>query len=509
MNPTPTIVIFFNDWKVFPNGVNAGGGETAIMALAKAIQKRGLRVIACANLPDGECNHNGIEFWNFGADYNLAQLDDRLAAIGPYYGLAATLVHPFILLRKHKNCLARILINHSPNPFASGLEPATVMNMIDRLACVSQAQRSQLMIRGVRPEKITVLKNGFDPEIFSYAGPEQRDWRQLVYIGRLEYAKGIHLAIEAYAKLTQRFPDLKLTVFGETSYWPGFSEKIPKLKSCLPRLSFEGKVPQSVLAQHLKTAGLLIFPSTCFESAGLAVVDAQASGCPVIGSSIGGVPEYLFNKKCGELLTDISVEGLETAIEKLLHQPETLKEMSRNCATLARNQTWDRCAEDYLRLAEEICLENQASYSRDNLKTLPEPCQRTIGWREVSEANVMTDHEIIGRAEVISLEEIEQYCKILSDYSAPFLWRGLILEKKGESNQAINCYQEALKRSEPSDWQPLFRITMLQAEKGNFLEAVNSAKLILQSCPSFQFASQLKQIIAKAEPQNTNLHVSL
>ena len=75
MSEKPTVVIFFNDWRVFPKGVNAGGGESATAALAKSIAQMGYRVIACANLPEGEVVHNGIEFWNFGNGYMVV---DRL-----------------------------------------------------------------------------------------------------------------------------------------------------------------------------------------------------------------------------------------------------------------------------------------------------------------------------------------------------------------------------------------------------------------------------------------------
>ena len=70
--------------------------------LARAFQKKGYRVIACANLPEGECSNHGIEFWNFGSNYSLSTIEVRLRDIGPYYCYAATLVHPFLLLKTHK-----------------------------------------------------------------------------------------------------------------------------------------------------------------------------------------------------------------------------------------------------------------------------------------------------------------------------------------------------------------------------------------------------------------------
>jgi glycosyltransferase involved in cell wall biosynthesis len=187
MNNKATVVFFFNDWKVHPSGVNAGGGESATMALARAIAQQGYRVIACANLPQGECSHNGIEFWNFGPAYALHDIEKRLRDIGPYHALCATLVHPLLLLRDHKHCISRIVINHAPSPHASGIEPTTAIELVDYMLCVSEAQRSIIIGRQVEPTKLAVVRNGFDPEIFPYAGPAERDWNQLIFIGRVDF----------------------------------------------------------------------------------------------------------------------------------------------------------------------------------------------------------------------------------------------------------------------------------------------------------------------------------
>ncbi len=499
MQQISTVVIFFNDWKVYPGGINAGGGEAATMALARAIARRGKRVIVCANLPDGECSRNNIEFWNFGSAYVLHEIEKRLRDIGPYCCIAATLVHPFLLLREHTNCQAKIIMNHSPSAYASGLEPQTVMEIVDSVVCVSLAQRSMLLTRGNSPEKLVIIKNGFDPEIFTYAGPEGRDWNQLIFIGRLEAPKGIHIAVAALSKLKDRFPNLKLAAYGDTNSWPEFAQRIPALQQSIPGFVYHGKVPQQQLATELRHAGILVFPSISFETAGLSIIDAQASGCPVVAFGIGGVPEYLIDKKCGELTYGNTENDLADSLSKLLSNIPLLEQMSRNCETLGRVQTWDKSAEELLALAEAIISKKSYAIELKAMTSMPVSCQRTISWRENTVERLVDDHEIISSGGAISIDEIEHYCQILSNYSAPYLWRGLWLERQGQRDEALNSYHQAFSRSDPIDWQALFRLTMLQVESGKPAAARQSAEEILRRLPMFPFANQLKAIVEKCK----------
>jgi glycosyltransferase involved in cell wall biosynthesis len=376
MQEKPAVVIFFNDWEVYPSGVNAGGGESATMALARAIHGLGFRVIACANLPSGECVKDGIEFWDFGNDYSLHELTKRLEGLPAYHCVAATLAHPFLLVRDQQHCLSRILINHSPSIISSGLETSTVVRIVDYMLCVSDIQRSLLLSHKVDSEKIQVVKNGFDPEVFTYAGPEGRDWNQLLFIGRVEAPKGIHVLLKVFAELKIEFPDLKLSVFGDESFWPEFTSHKHDLMRKLPGLQFHGKVPQRELAHHLRRAGLLVFPSQTFETAGLAVVDAQASGCPVVATGVGGVPEYLIDKKLGELVFDKTPQALREAIAVLLRDRPRLIQMSQAAESLGRTRPWKVVAQEIMSWANRAAEARRGSLSDglpDGVLQIPTP----------------------------------------------------------------------------------------------------------------------------------------
>lgn len=495
MQQPSAIVLFLNDWPVRPAGAHSGGGEVATLALARAFQRLGRRVYVLGNLPDGDCEVDGITFWNFGKEYGLKSAVTRLSGIGTYHCFAATLVHPFLFLIDDPNCLSRIVINHSPSIVSSGLEPATVMQLADYMVCVSEAQRTILLSRGgVAPDRIRVVKNGFDPEVFTYQGPEGRNFRRLIYTGRLEPAKGIHHLIEAFTALSQEFPGLELRIFGDESYWPDLADKRHELEARWSGLKFYGKVPQQRLAEELRSAGILVFPSISFESAGLAVIDAQASGCPVVGSKIGGVPEYLVHEKCGLLVPSLSVQSLCSTLQQLLRNPGLLQEMSRNCLEYGRTHPWSKAASDLISLAESV----RPAHHADTIGLPNGPLQRTARVQAQAYETLLDDHDAIARGTVVSDGEIDGILSKFPSSAAPYLWKGLRSEFSGDKERAKTFFLKSKDLRSSADWQAMFRLALVYAEESKLADAAELAGQLLREHPAFPLRPSLERLITLA-----------
>lgn len=508
----PTIIIFFNDWAVHPEGANCGGGETATMALAEAFARKGYRVIACAYLPDGEVNCRGVEYWDFGREYDLHKLLPRISQLGDFYAFAATLVHPFLLLNGMQSCVRKILINHSPGVNPSGLESRTVMHMVDWFVCVSHAQQEVVTGRqGVSTERIVVVRNGFNPELFPYAGPENRDWNQLLYAGRLEYSKGIHNLLGAFTNLKRSFPNLKLSVFGDQSYWPSLQEQIPHIQATTPGLEFYGKVPQTRIAEELQKAGCLVFPSLSFESAGLSVLDAQASGCPVVACDVGGVKEYLI-PECGVLVDGPEPQKLEEALRGLLSDQERMRAMSQNGLTLARGQTWEKVAEELLEVASQpapqIPPEVTATILREekrplSLISMHDAFYRTWFVSGISYEQLMDDHETIGSG--IAVDDALLFGAVSdSEDSASALWKGLRLDQLGRKDEALVEFRKSHTFSGKNNWQALFRLILLEAELGELHLASEHASELLNRHSDFPLRVELEQLMEQVSRATAN-----
>lgn len=488
----PTVVIFFNDWKVFPNGVNSGGGESATLALARRIVGLGYRVIACANLPEGDTEAHGIEFWNFGGDYSLHRMEKRLRDIGPYYCLCATLAHPLLFLREHEHCLARMIINHSPGTHPSGLEPTTINEFVDYTLCVSLWQRELLKGTGASPEKLAVVRNGFEAEIFPYAGPEGRDWNRLVFIGRLEASKGIHVLVQVFGMLKQEFPDLTLSVFGDDQRWPEFSSKREEFVKRFPGLQFHGKVSQTRISEELRRAGLLVFPSISPESAGLAVVEAQASGCPTIAFNCGGVIDYI-SPNVGQVVSEINPEALRDGIAGMLRDRARMIERSR-AAVHQRGRTWEVVAREVISYCE-MAVERRSNQVID---VLPESVRRVDKVRGIAPETLLLDHEALLDSNALPEWALEKILAHNESRAWPYFIRGLRLENQGEHSEALRAYREAASRSSEADWQPFFRLAMLHIDRKDIAEASRCAQIVLERSPTFPMRQHMERIVSLA-----------
>ncbi len=489
----PTVVIFFNDWKVFPNGVNSGGGESATLALARRIVGLGYRVVACAHLPEGDAVAHGIEFWDFGKDYGLHRIEKRLREIGPYYCLCATLAHPLLFLREHDNCLARIIINHSPGSHPSGLEPATISEFADYTLCVSSWQWELLRATGADTESLAVVRNGFDAELFPYAGPEGRDWNQLIFIGRVEAAKGIHVLVQVFGMLKKEFPHLKLSVFGDDERWTEFSEKKQEFLARFPGLIFHGKVPQAQIAAELRRAGLLVFPSISPESAGLAVVEAQASGCPVVAFNSGGVVDYL-SLKVGEVVSELTPEALHDRIKQMLRNPSGMIARSR-AAEHQRGRTWETVAREVITYCEMAVSRRTAK----GAEALPESIRRVEKVRGIAPETLLLDHEALVDGKSLSDAELEKLLAQGGPEAWPYFVRGLRLEKQGNIIDAMRAYSQAASRSNESDWQPFLRLAMLHINRREVVEAARCARVVIERAPTLHLRPHLERIVSLVE----------
>ena len=494
------VVIFFNDAPVYPVGVNAGGGESATLALARAIAALGWKVIACANLPEGEVVADGIEFWDFGKGYRLDLMIPRLNNIGKFHCISSSIAHPFLFLRDNKNCLSRVIINHSPSESASGLDLSTVFDLIDTMLCVSHAQLEMIREKTTGPFKAQVVKNGFDPNLFRYSGPENRDFNHIIFVGRVDAWKGAHLVIDAFRALKKFFPNLKASIYGDYTHWEPMRLLKEKVTQENKDIHFYGKVPQTEIASALGKAGLLVFPSICFESAGLGVVDAQASGCPVLGFDTGGVKEYLLNGECGVLQTENSLEAFVRTLHHMLSNPGQLAEYSRNCLTKARVRTWEVVAKEVVQILSSLSGDHTVSQSDVAVEKLLAiaPFYRTVNYKQYSSDKLLEDHQQISNESIVPWSMLQQALTGSKELSSINLCAGLQLEQKGLKQEAIAHYKLALSLANNDDWQPDFYLTLIYSDLNDIKIAAQHAKSVLIKLPKFNLANMLQQIIDAA-----------
>ncbi len=241
--------------------------------------------------------------------------------------------------------LPRVVTDHGLGP---GVFPRLDSRMFDRFLTVSRYSAALLR---APTSKTTVIFGGADPARFHPGAATQRSG--VLFVGRLTPHKGVDRLITALPA------GATLTIAGTTGHDPRPPERdYPALLRDLARdrdVAFLEGVDEWQLAELYRHARVLVLPSvhrTCYgktiaisELLGLALLEAMASGTPVIASNVGGLPEVVVDGVTGFVVEPGDVAELNDRLERLLTDDRLAREMGDNARRhVAENFTWERCA---------------------------------------------------------------------------------------------------------------------------------------------------------------------
>ena len=333
--PAPFFLVVHSDHSLDPLGPNSGA-EMATINQARYLAKAGFRTVVAAILPQGSLTDRGVEYWDIGASYDVEAALLRADQIGPYHLVCAGRSLALFFARRRPLCKSRVLITHDRTAGDSGIRPDVLALNVDKILCVSHAQRAKLIEEGSVADKLEVIHNGVDFSIFHASPPPQHDPFKLIFVGALVPDKGLHLLINSFLDLKPRFPQLTLEVYGSASLWSRSEYlDIEQLSKAIPGLLFRGKQPQHQIVSGLQSAGLCVVPSIWFDPYPLTSLEAQACGCPVVTFNVGGLPEGVIDGKTGIVVKSTEQAALTTALGSLLEDPMKLQQMSHDAAQSA------------------------------------------------------------------------------------------------------------------------------------------------------------------------------
>ncbi|MFA6048872.1 MAG: glycosyltransferase [Candidatus Micrarchaeia archaeon] len=148
----------------------------------------------------------------------------------------------------------------------------------------------------------------------------------ILYVGGLTPQKGVHVLLPAFASAMKKFPKARLVVVGEGTY-RGWLESMAGELDISRFVHFAGKVPNSKIGGYYANAGIVAVPSIWEEQFGLVGIEAMSYGVPVVGSDIGGIPEWLEDGKTGLLAAPGDSKDLAAKIIELMKKPARAKAM--------------------------------------------------------------------------------------------------------------------------------------------------------------------------------------
>jgi glycosyltransferase involved in cell wall biosynthesis len=215
----------------------------------------------------------------------------------------------------------------------------------DRILVGSEWTRGDLVERYRVPEsKVVVTPYGVDP-LFEREGPARDGGPYLLFVGGLQPRKDPGTAVEALAKLD---PGLRLVFAGPPLRESReLVEHVRRLRLS-SRVEFTGYVRKAELAALYRGASCLVLPSL-YEGFGLPLLEAMASGTPVVATTAGALPEVAGD--AAVLVEPGNPEGLAAGVERALADSERLVAAGLE---RSRRYSWAETARRTLTVYEEL-----------------------------------------------------------------------------------------------------------------------------------------------------------
>jgi glycosyltransferase involved in cell wall biosynthesis len=208
---------------------------------------------------------------------------------------------------------------------------------------------------GIDPNKVRIVPNGVDIEKFKPKEDTMAVRRQfglgnepcVLFVGSLIHRKGLPFLIEAARKIVKEKAETKFLIVGDGPLKNHLAVSIENV-NLSSNFRFMGNLKEDSFATIYNCADVFVLPSIQ-EGQGIVLLEAQATGKPVVAFDVGGVKEAIRNGETGLLVKRGSSDMLADALLKLLGDRSLRERMGVNGRKfVTKNFTWDICAKKML-----------------------------------------------------------------------------------------------------------------------------------------------------------------
>jgi len=253
-----------------------------------------------------------------------------------YFGHIAVQLLPFIECKS----LPVVVSFHGADVMVELEQPSyrqasqRMLELADLVLARSESLMQGLVALGCPPEKIRLHRTGIPLDAFPFqprTSPPDGGWH-FVQASRLIAKKGLPTTLRAFAAFTAKYPDARLTIAGEGPLLEELRQLAAQL-NIAGRVSFAGFLQQPALKALYESAHAFVHPSEMGvdgnqEGVPNSMLEAMASGLPVLATQHGGIPEAVTNGKSGMLVSEGDHAALAEAMLSLAANLETYRAMS-------------------------------------------------------------------------------------------------------------------------------------------------------------------------------------
>ncbi|MFH1331847.1 MAG: glycosyltransferase family 4 protein [archaeon] len=185
---------------------------------------------------------------------------------------------------------------------------------------------------------------------------QKREEGLILYVGAITPNKGVEYLIEAMPEIQKEVKEARLRVIGGGSERKKLQKRAKELGI---NAEFTGKLrPEQVLEQYNK-AQLLVMPSVWMEQFGMVGIEAMATGLPVVGSDIGGIPDWLIDGETGHLVRPKDSKDIAEKTAKILKDKKLWEEMSKKALKRAQRYNEEDFKADLENIYKEAIIQSR------------------------------------------------------------------------------------------------------------------------------------------------------
>jgi glycosyltransferase involved in cell wall biosynthesis len=233
----------------------------------------------------------------------------------------------------------------------------------DKITALTEHNKRLLLKLGAPEERIVLVPNGVDANKYDKnrqrnekISKEESGGPVLLYVGRIDWNKGLERVIEALPALIKHFNHIKFLIVG-----PDYSSHSENLLPLAKELGVSesvvmtGKVSDEQKSFYYSVADVFVLPSM-YEGMSLSLLEAMASSLPIVTTRSGGPGDILIDGVHALLMDDCSAQEISSLVGKILADSKLARRIGKNAYDLVSKEfTLDRVVDKIEILYNEVC----------------------------------------------------------------------------------------------------------------------------------------------------------
>jgi glycosyltransferase involved in cell wall biosynthesis len=222
-----------------------------------------------------------------------------------------------------------------------------ILGALDGMIALTRFDKARLMSMGMDGSKIDIIPNGVDLDVFRPVGNEiTEEFREryevpseapvILFLGKLVEQKGFLDLLQAMPGVLREVPDAHLLILGEGQEQSRGLELV-KGHGYQDSVTFAGRLCCDDLVAAYNTAQVVTLPSLS-EGMPLVILEAAASGKPVVASSVSGIPEFVEDGRTGFLVPPSDPSALAGSLATIINDDTLARHAGRRALEKAREE---------------------------------------------------------------------------------------------------------------------------------------------------------------------------